>query len=137
MFYARLPQLMPIYASLVLNHFEIAVRSASTLGLVGAGGIGATLDLRDSGLPLVARVGIILLTVIATVFPAGYADRLGEKETPIREMNRISAPTVLKKRRRRARVLAREKGFFEFKANIISVAPFGRIFHDEARKKKW
>ncbi|MFR2021044.1 MAG: PhnE/PtxC family ABC transporter permease, partial [Christensenellales bacterium] len=43
MFYARLPQLMPIYASLVLNHFEIAVRSASTLGLVGAGGIGATL----------------------------------------------------------------------------------------------
>ena len=41
MFYARIPQLLPIYASLVLNHFEIGVRSASTLGLVGAGGIGA------------------------------------------------------------------------------------------------
>ena len=38
-FYARVPQLMPICTSLSLNHFEIAVRSASTLGLVGAGGI--------------------------------------------------------------------------------------------------
>ena len=66
MFYARLPQLMPIYASLVLNHFEIAVRSASTLGLVGAGGIGATLIFAIQA--CWSRVGIILLTVIATVF---------------------------------------------------------------------
>lgn len=67
MFYARIPQLMPIYTSLVLNHFEIGVRSASTLGLVGAGGIGATLvfaiQARRWG-----RVSIILLTVIVTVF---------------------------------------------------------------------
>ena len=67
MFYARIPQLLPIYASLVLNHFEIGVRSASTLGLVGAGGIGAILvfaiQARRWG-----RVSIILLTVIATVF---------------------------------------------------------------------
>lgn len=67
MFYARIPQLLPIYASLVLNHFEIGVRSASTLGLVGAGGIGAVLvfaiQARRWG-----RVSIILLTVIATVF---------------------------------------------------------------------
>ena len=67
MFYARLPQLMPIYASLVLNHFEIAVRSASTLGLVGAGGIGATLIFAIQACRW-SRVGIILLTVIATVF---------------------------------------------------------------------
>ena len=64
---ARLPQLMPIYASLVLNHFEIAVRSASTLGLVGAGGIGATLIFAIQACRW-SRVGIILLTVIATVF---------------------------------------------------------------------
>lgn len=67
MFYARIPQLLPIYASLVLNHFEIGVRSASTLGLVGAGGIGAILvfaiQARRWG-----RVSIILLTVIVTVF---------------------------------------------------------------------
>lgn len=67
MFFARIPQLLPIYASLVLNHFEIGVRSASTLGLVGAGGIGAMLvfaiQARRWG-----RVSIILLSVIATVF---------------------------------------------------------------------
>lgn len=67
MFYARIPQLLPIYASLILNHFEIGVRSASTLGLVGAGGIGAILifaiQARRWG-----RVSMILLTVIVTVF---------------------------------------------------------------------
>lgn len=67
MFYARIPQLLPIYASLVLNHFEIGVRSASTLGLVGAGGIGAILifaiQARRWG-----RVSMILLTIIVTVF---------------------------------------------------------------------
>ena len=67
MFYARIPQLMPIYASLALNHFEIAVRSASTLGLVGAGGIGATLIFAIQACRW-PRVGIILLTVIVTVF---------------------------------------------------------------------
>lgn len=67
MFYARLPQIMPICASLVLNHFEIAVRSASTLGLVGAGGIGATLIFAIQACRW-SRVSIILLTVIATVF---------------------------------------------------------------------
>ncbi len=67
LFYARIPQLMPIYASLVLNHFEIAVRSASTLGLVGAGGIGATLIFAIQAARW-SRVSIILLTVIVTVF---------------------------------------------------------------------
>lgn len=67
MFYARIPQLLPLYASLVLNHFEIAVRSASTLGLVGAGGIGATLIFAIQACRW-PRVGIILLTVVVTVF---------------------------------------------------------------------
>ncbi len=67
LFYARIPQLMPICSSLSLNHFEIAVRSASTLGLVGAGGIGAPLifaiQARNWG-----RVSIILISVIVAVF---------------------------------------------------------------------
>ena len=67
MFFARIPQLLPIYASLVLNHFEIGVRSASTLGLVGAGGIGATLIFAIQGRRW-GRVSIILLTVIVTVY---------------------------------------------------------------------
>ncbi len=67
MFFARLPQLLPIYASLVLNHFEIGVRSASTLGLVGAGGIGATLVFAIQARRW-SRVSIILLSIIVTVF---------------------------------------------------------------------
>ena len=67
MFYARIPQLLPIYASLVLNHFEIGVRSASTLGLVGAGGIGAVLGFAIQARRW-GRVSMILLTVIVTVF---------------------------------------------------------------------
>ncbi|XJS10679.1 phosphonate ABC transporter, permease protein PhnE [Aerococcaceae bacterium WGS1372] len=64
--YARLPQVVPIAASHILNHFEINVRSATTLGLVGAGGIGApiifALQQRNW-----ARVSVILLAIIVVV----------------------------------------------------------------------
>lgn len=66
-FYARVPQLMPLFSSLALNHFEIAVRSASTLGLVGAGGIGAPLIFAIQSRSW-DKVSIILLGVIVTVF---------------------------------------------------------------------
>lgn len=66
-FFVRVPYLMPIYSSFALNHFEIAVRSAATLGLVGAGGIGAPLifaiQTRTWG-----KVSIILIGVVVTVF---------------------------------------------------------------------
>lgn len=67
MFFARIPQLLPIYSSLVLNHFEIGVRSASTLGLVGAGGIGAPLIFAIQARNW-DKVSIILLAVIVTVY---------------------------------------------------------------------
>ncbi len=67
MFYARIPELLPIYSSLILNHFEIGVRSASTLGLVGAGGIGATLIFAIQARNW-DKVSIILLSVIVTVY---------------------------------------------------------------------
>ena len=67
MFYARIPQLLPIYVSLSLNHFEIALRSASTLGLVGAGGIGAPLIFAIQARNW-DKVSIILISVIVTVF---------------------------------------------------------------------
>lgn len=67
MVYARLPILNPIYSSYILNHFEIAVRSAAVLGLVGAGGIGAPLvfAIQARRWP---RVSIILLGIILLVF---------------------------------------------------------------------
>ena len=41
--YAVLPQLLPAFASAVLYRFDVNIREASVLGLVGAGGIGAPL----------------------------------------------------------------------------------------------
>lgn len=67
MFYARLPILSPIYFSYILNHFEISIRSAAVLGLVGAGGIGAPLvfAIQARNWP---RVSVILLGIIILVF---------------------------------------------------------------------
>jgi len=42
-FYSVIPQVLPEFASYVLYRFEINLRAASVLGLVGAGGIGAPL----------------------------------------------------------------------------------------------
>lgn len=41
--YAVLPQLFPAFASAILYRFDVNIREASVLGLVGAGGIGAPL----------------------------------------------------------------------------------------------
>ena len=41
--YAVLPQMLPAFASAVLYRFDVNIREASVLGLVGAGGIGAPL----------------------------------------------------------------------------------------------
>lgn len=67
MFFVRVPYLMPIYSSFALNHFEIAVRSAATLGLVGAGGIGAPLIFAIQTRTW-SKVSIILIGVVITVF---------------------------------------------------------------------
>jgi phosphonate transport system permease protein len=42
-FYSVVPQVLPEFASYLLYRFEINLRAASVLGLVGAGGIGAPL----------------------------------------------------------------------------------------------
>lgn len=64
--YAVLPQVIPQFLSYSLYRFEINIRSATTLGLVGAGGIGTplifALQVRNWN-----RVGIILLGIIALV----------------------------------------------------------------------
>lgn len=67
MFYSRIPLLSPAYVSYVLNHFEIAVRSAATLGLVGAGGIGAPMIFAIQSRRW-SRVSVILIGVILIVY---------------------------------------------------------------------
>ncbi|UQS84866.1 phosphonate ABC transporter, permease protein PhnE [Apilactobacillus apisilvae] len=66
LFLATFPAVMPSLLSYTLYQFEIAVRSASILGMVGAGGIGTPLlfAIQTRSWP---RVGIILLGIIIMV----------------------------------------------------------------------
>ncbi|MFO7173605.1 MAG: phosphonate ABC transporter, permease protein PhnE [Bacillota bacterium] len=61
-----LPQVLPEFASFAIYRFEINVRAAAILGMVGAGGIGTPLifavNNRDWG-----RIGVILLGIIVVV----------------------------------------------------------------------
>lgn len=63
---ASLPQLMPEFVSNTLYRFELAIRSASILGMVGAGGVGTPLifAIQTRSWP---RVGIILYGIIILV----------------------------------------------------------------------
>lgn len=66
LFRAVIPQVAPEFLSYTLFRFEINMRAASTLGLVGAGGIGAPLifAIRDRNW---SKVSIILYILIITV----------------------------------------------------------------------
>lgn len=66
LWFAVLPQVLPEFASFTLYRFEINVRSAAILGIIGAGGIGTPLifALNARGWD---RVGIILLGIIVMV----------------------------------------------------------------------
>ncbi len=64
--FATLPQLIPEFISYTLYRFELAVRSASILGMVGAGGIGTPLIFAINARSW-SRVGIILIGIIVMV----------------------------------------------------------------------
>jgi phosphonate transport system permease protein len=66
LWFAVIPQVLPDFFSFALYRFEINIRSAAILGVIGAGGIGTplifALDARSW-----SRVGIILLGVVVMV----------------------------------------------------------------------
>lgn len=64
--YAIVPQVLPQFTSLTLYGFEISVRSATILGMIGAGGIGTPLIFALQSRAW-SRVGIILLGIIVMV----------------------------------------------------------------------
>ncbi len=66
LWYAVLPQVLPDFLSYTLYRFEINVRSAAILGVIGAGGIGTPLIFALSSRNW-SRVGIILLGIILMV----------------------------------------------------------------------
>lgn len=63
---ATIPTIIPEFISYTLYRFEIAVRSASILGMVGAGGIGTPMIFAIQTRAW-SRVGIILLGIIIMV----------------------------------------------------------------------
>jgi phosphonate transport system permease protein len=69
--FAVIPQVLPEFFSYTLYRFEISVRSAAILGMIGAGGIGTPLIFALEGRSW-SRVGIILLSVIITVTIIDY-----------------------------------------------------------------
>lgn len=77
--FAVIPQVIPQFLSYSLYRFEINIRSATTLGLVGAGGIGTplifALQVRNWN-----RVGVILLGIVLLVVVTDFiSSRLRRK----------------------------------------------------------
>ena len=64
--FAVLPQVLPGFLSYILYRFEINLRSATILGVIGAGGIGTPLIFALSSRNW-DRVGIILLGIIVMI----------------------------------------------------------------------
>ncbi|UUZ80960.1 hypothetical protein LJK88_40425 [Paenibacillus sp. P26] len=66
LWFAVIPQVLPDFFSFSLYRFEINVRSAAILGMIGAGGIGTPLIFALEARAW-NRVGIILLGIIVMV----------------------------------------------------------------------
>ncbi|MEO0458063.1 MAG: phosphonate ABC transporter, permease protein PhnE [Cyanobacteria bacterium P01_A01_bin.114] len=64
-----IPQVIPLWTSFTLYRFEANVRSASVLGIVGAGGIGVSLyqSFRSFKYGKVCAILIILITAVAII----------------------------------------------------------------------
>ena len=66
LWFAVIPTVLPAFLSYTLYRFEISVRSATILGMVGAGGIGAPLIFALQGHNW-SRVGIIFIGIVVMV----------------------------------------------------------------------
>jgi phosphonate transport system permease protein len=66
-----LPQLLPVLLSQVLYAFESNTRSASIIGIVGAGGIGLILSEQIRTLEL-QQMAFVILLILATVSLIDY-----------------------------------------------------------------
>ncbi len=64
--YGIIPQVMPLWSSFTLYRFETNVRSATVLGIVGAGGIGQSLYENIRGFNY-SETAAIMIIVVATV----------------------------------------------------------------------
>jgi phosphonate transport system permease protein len=77
--FAVLPQVLPVWLSTVLYYFESNVRSATILGVVGAGGIGHQLSdrIRVNAWDQVAFIVVLILATVAVIDALSRALRRG------------------------------------------------------------
>lgn len=77
---ATLPTILPEFLSYTLYQFEIAVRSASILGMVGAGGIGTPLlfaiQTRSWQRMWIILIGIIIMVTLIDLLSGTLRKRL-------------------------------------------------------------
>jgi phosphonate transport system permease protein len=64
--YGVVPQIRPVFAGVCVFRWDINIRESTVLGIVGAGGIGFTLNTAILGLEW-SRVGLILLVILGVV----------------------------------------------------------------------
>lgn len=76
--YAIVPQVRPVFAGVAIYRWDINIREATVLGLVGAGGIGFALNEAILGLEW-ARVGLILVVILGIVVCSEAASALLRK----------------------------------------------------------
>ncbi|MBQ8081176.1 MAG: phosphonate ABC transporter, permease protein PhnE [Clostridia bacterium] len=78
--YGILPQIIPNFISTVIYRFDINVKDATTLGIVGAGGIGASLimcmDTNRWSMVGSYLLGMILLMIIIEIFSTRVRNKL-------------------------------------------------------------
>ena len=75
-----LPQIIPNFISTVIYRFDINVKDATTLGIVGAGGIGAALIqcMNSSRWSMVGAYlfGLVALMIVIEIFSTRVRNRL-------------------------------------------------------------
>jgi phosphonate transport system permease protein len=64
--YAVWPQILPAFAGISVYRWDINIREATTLGLVGAGGIGLQMNAAINNLAW-AQVATVFVLIFATV----------------------------------------------------------------------
>lgn len=69
--YGLVPQILPTVAGVSVYRWEINIREATILGLVGAGGLGFALQASIDALAW-SRVSVVLLVILATVVVAEW-----------------------------------------------------------------
>ncbi|RMG47933.1 MAG: phosphonate ABC transporter, permease protein PhnE [Acidobacteria bacterium] len=67
--FAVVPRIAPVFAGVAWFRWDINIREATVVGLVGAGGVGLALDAAVSALEW-ARAGMILILILALVLAA-------------------------------------------------------------------